>query len=256
MAIELDIQKNFKGFSLDVRLKGQDGPIGILGASGSGKSMTLRSIAGIETPDSGRIIINGKTVFDSEAKINLKPQERRVGYLFQNYALFPTMTVEKNIACGYRGEKSKLSQKVADYIKRYHLEGLEKHFPSQLSGGQQQRVALARMMIGEPEVILLDEPFSALDYQTRLQVGDDIGQIIRNEGKSALLVTHDLSEAISLADRVIVLSNRPATIKQTIPLLFHLEHDTPLNRRSAPEFKNYFNLIWKELNEDEPNVKD
>ena len=106
MAIELDIQKNFKGFSLDVRLKGQDGPIGILGASGSGKSMTLRSIAGIETPDSGRIIINGKTVFDSEEKINLKPQERRVGYLFQNYALFPTMTVEKNIACGYRGEKT------------------------------------------------------------------------------------------------------------------------------------------------------
>ena len=129
MAIELDIQKNFKGFSLDVRLKGQGGAIGILGASGSGKSMTLRSIAGIETPDSGRIIINGKTVFDSEAKINLKPQERRVGYLFQNYALFPTMTVEKNIACGYRGEKSELSQKVADYIKRYHLEGLEKHLP-------------------------------------------------------------------------------------------------------------------------------
>ena len=106
MAIELDIQKNFKGFSLDVKLKGQAGTIGILGASGSGKSMTLRSIAGIETPDSGRIIINGKTVFDSEAKINLKPQERRVGYLFQNYALFPTMTVEKNIACGVsRGKK-------------------------------------------------------------------------------------------------------------------------------------------------------
>ena len=114
MAIELDIQKNFKGFSLGVRLKGQAGTMGILGASGSGKSMTLRSIAGIETPDSGRIIINGKTVFDSEAKINLKPQERRVGYLFQNYALFPTMTVEKNIACGYRGGKSELSQKFAD----------------------------------------------------------------------------------------------------------------------------------------------
>ena len=128
--------------------------------------------------------------------------------------------------------------------------------PSELSGGMRQRAALIRTLVLEPELLLLDEPFSALDYQTRLQVGDDIGQIIRNEGKSALLVTHDLSEAISLADRVIVLSNRPATIKQTIPLLFHLEHDTPLNRRSAPEFKNYFNLIWKELNEDEPNVKD
>ncbi|MFR2126804.1 MAG: spermidine/putrescine ABC transporter ATP-binding protein, partial [Dorea sp.] len=116
--------------------------------------------------------------------------------------------------------------------------------------------ALIRTLVLEPELLLLDEPFSALDYQTRLQVGDDIGQIIRNEGKSALLVTHDLSEAISLADRVIVLSSRPATIRQTIPLIFRLEHDTPLKRRSTPEFKNYFNLIWKELNEDEPNVKD
>ena len=126
--MNLIFRKIFKGFSLDVRLKGQDGPIGILGASGSGKSMTLRSIAGIETPDSGRIIINGKTVFDSEAKINLKPQERRVGYLFQNYALFPTMTVEKNIACGYRGEKSELSQKVADYIKKISFGGTGKAF--------------------------------------------------------------------------------------------------------------------------------
>ena len=100
-------------------------------------------------------------------------------------------------------------------------------------------------------MIILDEPFSALDYQTRLQVGDDIGQIIRNEKKSALLVTHDLSEAISLADRVIVLSRRPAAIIQTIPLIFHLEEDTPMNRRNAPEFKSYFNLIWKELNQDE-----
>lgn len=128
MAIELDIQKNFKGFSLDVRLKGQDGPIGILGASGSGKSMTLRSIAGIETPDSGRIIINGKTVFDSEAKINLKPQERRVGYLFQNYALFPTMTVEKNIACGYRGEKKRAFTEGCRLHKKISFGGTGKAF--------------------------------------------------------------------------------------------------------------------------------
>ena len=256
MAIQVNIEKNFKGFSLKSVFESNTSATGILGASGSGKSMTLRCIAGIETPDRGKIVINGRTVFDSEKKINLKPQERRIGYLFQNYALFPTMTVKDNILCGYRGEKGQREEKARDFMKRYQLEVLENRYPSQLSGGQQQRVALARMMIGEPEAILLDEPFSALDYQTRLQVGDDIGQIIRNEGKSALLVTHDLSEAISLADRVIVLSNRPATIKQTIPLLFHLEHDTPLNRRSAPEFKNYFNLIWKELNEDEPNVKD
>ena len=118
-----------------------------------------------------------------------------------------------------------------------------------------QRVALIRTLVLDPEILLLDEPFSALDYQTRLNVSDDIGQIIRREGKSALLVTHDLSEAISLADRVIILTKRPATILQTVPLIFHLENDTPLNRRNAPEFKTYFNLIWKELNENENKIE-
>ena len=114
-----------------------------------------------------------------------------------------------------------------------------------------QRAALVRTLVLEPDILLLDEPFSALDYQTRLRVGDDIGQIIRKEGKTAILVTHDLSEAVSLADRVIILTKRPATIRQTLPLIFDLENDTPLNRRNAPEFKNYFNLIWKELNEND-----
>lgn len=114
-----------------------------------------------------------------------------------------------------------------------------------------QRAALVRTLVLEPDILLLDEPFSALDYQTRLRVGDDIGQIIKKEHKTAILVTHDLSEAISLADRVIILTSRPATIQQTLPLIFDLEQDTPLNRRNASEFKHYFNLIWKELNEND-----
>ena len=125
MAVKVNIEKNFRDFSLKVNFEGSSASIGLLGASGSGKSMTLRCIAGIETPDKGRIVINGKTVFDSEKGINLKPQKRRIGYLFQNYALFPTMTVEQNIRCGYRGEKSSAREKVADLIRRYHLEGLE-----------------------------------------------------------------------------------------------------------------------------------
>ena len=124
MAVSVDIEKKLHGFTLKVKLESDGSPMGILGASGSGKSMTLRCIAGIQTPDSGRIVVNDKVLFDSEKKINLKPQERKVGYLFQNYALFPTMTVEKNIACGYRGDNKQLKAKVEDYIERYQLNGL------------------------------------------------------------------------------------------------------------------------------------
>ena len=146
---------------------------------------------------------------------------------------------------------ARTKERAHELLDLYGLRQFETSRPSELSGGMRQRAALIRTLVLEPDLLLLDEPFSALDYQTRLTVGDDIGQIIRKEGKSALLVTHDLSEAISLADRVIILSGRPATIKQTIPLIFELGADTPLNRRNAPEFKTYFNLIWKELNTDE-----
>jgi len=146
---------------------------------------------------------------------------------------------------------ARTKKRAHDLLDLYGLGQFETSRPSELSGGMRQRAALIRTLVLEPDLLLLDEPFSALDYQTRLTVGDDIGQIIRKEGKSALLVTHDLSEAISLADRVIILSGRPASIKQTIPLIFKLDLDTPLNRRNAPEFKTYFNLIWKELNTDE-----
>lgn len=174
--------------------------------------------------------------------------------MLQHDELFEWRTIYNNVILGLEIQHmltARTRERAHDLLDLYGLRQFESSHPSELSGGMRQRAALIRTLVLEPDLLLLDEPFSALDYQTRLTVGDDIGQIIRKEGKSALLVTHDLSEAISLADRVIILSGRPATIKQTIPLIFNLDADTPLNRRNAPEFKTYFNLIWKELNTDE-----
>lgn len=208
MAVSIDIEKDFKGFSLRVKFDSTCATMGILGASGSGKSITLRCIAGIETPDRGRIVVNGRTIFDSDQKINLKPQQRRIGYLFQNYALFPTMTVKENIACGYREkDKQERDKKVQDYITRYHLEGLEDHLPSQLSGGQQQRVALARMMTGEPEMILLDEPFSALDGYLKDVLQRDMQTFLKDYPGDMLLVTHSRDEAFRFCDQLILLKD-------------------------------------------------
>ena len=217
MAVSIDIEKDFKGFSLRVKFDSTCATMGILGASGSGKSITLRCIAGIETPDRGRIVVNGRTIFDSDQKINLKPQQRRIGYLFQNYALFPTMTVKENIACGYRGkDKQERDKKVQDYITRYHLEGLEDHLPSQLSGGQQQRVALARMMTGEPEMILLDEPFSALDGYLKDVLQRDMQTFLKDYPGDMLLVTHSRDEAFRFCDQLILLKDvKTLTIGKT-----------------------------------------
>ena len=207
MAIHVEIEKSFKGFSLKTAFDSKSSATGILGASGSGKSMTLRCIAGIEKPDKGKIIINGRTVFDSEKKINLKPQERRIGYLFQNYALFPTMTVKDNIKCGFRGEKGTQDAKVADFVKRYHLDGLENRYPFQLSGGQQQRVALARMMIGEPEAILLDEPFSALDGYLKDTLQKDMEDFLKQYQGDMIMVTHSRDEAFRFCKELMLLKD-------------------------------------------------
>lgn len=207
MSLYVDIEKNFRDFSLRVKLTDASSSMGILGASGSGKSMTLRCIAGIEKPDKGKIIINGKTVFDSEKGINEKPQKRKVGYLFQNYALFPTMTVEKNIGCGFRGKKGERDKKAAEYIRRYHLEGLEKRYPNQLSGGQQQRAALARMMIGEPDVILLDEPFSALDSYLKDVLQRDMKEFLKDYQGDMVLVTHSREEAFQFCKELTLLKD-------------------------------------------------
>lgn len=219
--------------------------VAIVGPSGCGKSTLLSLIAGLLVPEKGLIKINGKYLRESTTN---------VGYMLQHDELFEWRTVYNNVILGLEVQHmltARTREKAHELLDFYGLRQFEGARPSELSGGMRQRAALIRTLVLDPDLLLLDEPFSALDYQTRLTVGDDIGQIIRREEKAALLVTHDLSEAISLADRVIVLSGRPASIKQTIPLIFELEEDTPLARRNAPEFKTYFNLIWKELNTDE-----
>ena len=162
MGLYVNITKRLNQFDLRVELDLNNGLTGLMGASGSGKSMTLKAIAGIEEPDSGRIVLDGKVLFDSEAKVNLPPQARKVGYLFQSYALFPNMNVLENILCGLQAKglaEAEAKQKAQGLIEKFKLQGLEKAYPRQLSGGQKQRVALARLLAAEPEVILLDEPF-------------------------------------------------------------------------------------------------
>ena len=219
--------------------------IAIVGPSGCGKSTLLSLIAGLLEPEKGLIIISGKYLRESTTNI---------GYMLQHDQLFEWRTIYNNVILGLEVQHmltTKAKAKAHELLADYGLKQFENAKPSELSGGMRQRAALVRTLVLEPDILLLDEPFSALDYQTRLNVSDDIGQIIRREKKTAILVTHDLSEAISLADRVIILSKRPASIQQTLPLIFDLEKDTPLNRRNTPEFKNYFNLIWKELNEND-----
>ena len=167
-----DIHKKIDGFELNVMIESDASRIGILGESGSGKSMTLRSIAGIETVDSGHIEVDGRVLFDSASKTDLKPQKRNVGYMFQNYALFPTMSVLKNVMAGLGRPTEENRSKAADMLRRFRMDGFEDKLPGELSGGQQQRVALARIMVTEPDLILLDEPFSALDsyLRDRMQV--------------------------------------------------------------------------------------
>ncbi|AMK15621.1 sulfate/molybdate ABC transporter ATP-binding protein [Methanobrevibacter olleyae] len=204
--LKINIQKKLKEFDLDIDFKLKKGRLGILGPSGCGKSMTLKSIAGIVTPDNGAIslITKEETIyFDSNKKINLKPQSRNVGYLFQNYALFPNMTVEENIAIGLSKDYNEKS--LSEMIKRFHLDGLEKRYPRQLSGGQQQRVALARILAYGPDVILLDEPFSAMDAFLKEQLRIELVNSLKDFDGFSILVTHDRDEAFQFCDELLIL---------------------------------------------------
>lgn len=194
MAIEVRIKKKLGNFQLDIDFKTEENRIGILGASGCGKSMTLKCIAGIETPDEGRIIVDGTLLYDSAKKISLKPQKRHIGYLFQNYALFPTMTVEENIAAGLQGRKEEKRRRVVEMMEKFQLLGLGKQLPGELSGGQQQRVALARIMAYEPEAILLDEPFSALDDFLKDRLAQEMLDLLKDYRGTVVLVSHSRDE--------------------------------------------------------------
>ena len=195
MAIEVKIQRKLNTFELNIDFKSDSKRIGILGASGCGKSMTLKSIAGIEPPESGLIKIEGKTVYDSENKVNLKPQKRNIGYLFQNYALFPTMTVEKNIAAGLKGKKQENAKRVREMIEKFQLTGLEKRFPAELSGGQQQRVSIGRALMNAPAIVLADEPTGNLDTENSTQIIQLLSRLAHEENCCVVVVTHDLEVA-------------------------------------------------------------
>ncbi len=189
MSLYVDVEKNLGEFRLSTRFEAENEVMGILGASGCGKSMTLKCIAGIVKPDRGKIALDGNTLFDSEKGINLPPQKRHVGLLFQNYALFPNMTVEKNLMTGLKAsEKNKAKAKAhaADMMERFYLTGLEHHRPHQLSGGQQQRTALARILLTKPRLLMLDEPFSALDGYLRWKLELELMDILKEFGGTAL----------------------------------------------------------------------
>ena len=221
MSLLVDIRKTYGAFTLNVRFETVDNApavLGLLGASGCGKSLTLKCIAGVETPDEGRIVLDGVTLFDSHKKIDLPPQKRQVGYLFQNYALFPNMTVRQNILCGLCREtdKARREQEVRRVLALLQLEGLEHRRPHQLSGGQQQRVALARILVNRPKLLLLDEPFSALDSHLRDKLQMELRGLLADFGHDVLLVTHSRDEAYHLCRRVAVLERgRLLAVKAT-----------------------------------------
>jgi len=207
MSVSVDIKMHFHKFDLDVAFEADSETFGLLGASGCGKSLTLRCIAGVETPDEGRIVVNGVTFFDSEQRINLSAQKRKTALLFQNYQLFPTMTVAENIACAMDPKlpSTVRYKRVKDLLKLFHLHGFGKKYPARLSGGQKQRVALARMLAAEPAILMLDEPFSALDSHLKACFEQELLDMFEGYDGTILYVSHDIDEAYRFCDRIAVM---------------------------------------------------
>lgn len=235
MGISIDIKKRLGNFKLDVSFISDAKRIGILGASGCGKSLTLKSIAGVERPDSGRIEVGGRLFFDRDSKIDMKPQRRNIGYMFQNYALFPTMTVYQNIASGLRRQyntgligltgkrksiKSEKDERIFEILERFRLGGLEEHLPGELSGGQQQRVALARIMIYRPDLIMLDEPFSALDQYLRDRLQYEMMEMLSDYKGQVIMVSHNRDEIYRFSEELIIMDRGSIIIKGATDRIF------------------------------------
>jgi len=205
MGLFVDIRKKLRSHTLEVSFETNGEYLAFLGASGSGKSMTLKCIAGVETPDEGRIVLNGIVLYDSKLKINLKPQERNIGYFFQNYALFPHMTVEENIGIGLVCSKVEKKKKVEEILKKFKLEGQGNKYPNRLSGGEQQRIALARCLIYQPDILMLDEPFSALDVHLKEKLQIEVLEILKDYSGEVLMVTHSRDEAYKFCKNLVIL---------------------------------------------------
>lgn len=222
MSLTVDIKKKLGSFELETKFEAENGVTCLLGPSGCGKSMTLKCIAGIEKPDEGRIELDGTVLFDSKKGINLPPQKRRVGYMFQNYALFPNMTVRQNILCGMRHIKDKAEKeaRLNKYVSMFRLEGLENHRPAQLSGGQAQRTALARIMVSDPKLLLLDEPFSALDAHLRDKLMVEMRDVLAKFGREVIMVTHSRDEAYNMSREIAVMDSGKLLTKNKTKALF------------------------------------
>ncbi|HLR21481.1 MAG TPA: ABC transporter ATP-binding protein [Tissierellaceae bacterium] len=231
--------KALKDINLNVY---NDEIISIVGPSGCGKSTLLSIISGLVKPSSGDVQIKGEKI---DGPLN------NIGYMFQNDQLFEWRNILDNVILGLEIQKRLDENKIEDakeMLINYGLEDFMYSYPYQLSGGMRQRVALIRTLLLKPDLLLLDEPFSALDYQTRLAISDEIGLILKKEKKTAIMVTHDIAEAISMSDRIVILSNRPGTIKEIININLTFDKEkTPIKARETPEFRHYFNQIWKEL---------
>jgi len=203
--VSVEIVKQYPAFALDVRWEAQDGVVGLFGPSGAGKTLTLQCLAGLVTPDAGRIVVDGRVFFDAATGVSLPPQARRVGYVFQGYALFPHLSVAENVAFGLRGRpRAERARRAAEVLGRLGLAGLERRRPHELSGGQRQRVALGRALAIDPALLLLDEPLSALDAPLRRALRDELREVLAAWGTAAVVVTHDFTEAYRLADRIVV----------------------------------------------------